>query len=850
MDLIGPILDIASRLWDGMSKCRANIFHLEENLNSLRNEMSELKRAYEDVKIQVEVAEEQQMRRTRAIDGWLSEVEALEKEVNGILDEGNEEIRKKCLGGCCPINCRSSYKLGKRVSAKLNSVVELKKKGPVIDVVANRLPRSPVDDQPMEQAVGLDSVFDRVCELLNEEKVRIIGIYGMGGVGKTTLTKKVNNEFLKARCEEFGTAVWAVVSKPLDVEKIQQAILNKFQVPEEEWRTKSINEKATKICKILQTKKYVLLLDDIWEPLDLLNIGVPPDDKNKSKVIFTTRSEELCSQMGADRKIEVQCLKGGKAMDLFKSKVGEETLSAHPDIERLAERVADECKGLPLALITIGRAMLGKKKPEDWEKAIKTLRKFPSKFSGMGSHVYPVLKFSYDSLEDETIKLCFIYCSIFPEDYRMDRDDLIKLWIGEGYFDEIEEGEEIIKSLKSACLLMGSVEVRDLTETVCMHDVLRDMALWLGCECGLKKNKILVQEEDVTKWEEAEKVHLQLKGTNLLEKVDVSLCPNLRTLILGDAKLNAFPKIGPALTVLDISDNENIDEIPCGIGALVSLQYLNLSRTRIVRLPLELQNLTKLRCFIINKMYRMKGIIRGVTASFSSLRVFEMQDHEVAYDSEYILLEELECLKHVAITQITIKAHSSAQKFLSSPKLQSCTRHLQLLNCAGMTSLKLQSSMRIYKLEIEDCKELKEVAVVVPNSGEDKEKDNPSIHYIVRMWDGNNCVANLRVVTICFCPLLVDLKWLIFIPNLQVLGVAWCESIEEIIPGGGDGSAAADSDRNRVFSRLTILELWDVPRLTSIYGKSLSFPSLTHIDVVGCPNLKNIPTPQRTVAVL
>ncbi|XP_057981092.1 probable disease resistance protein At5g63020 [Malania oleifera] len=848
MDWIGPILDIATRLWDGTSKHIANIIHLKENLNSLRKEMNELRRAYEDVRIKVEVAEEQEMRRTRTIDGWLSEVEAMEQDVDEILKKGDKEIQKKCLGGCCPRNCRSSYKLGKRVSAKLNSVVELKKKGLVIDVVANTLPPSQVEDQPMEQAIGVDSTFASVCKCPENKKVRIIGIYGMGGVGKTTLMKKINNEFLKMRrTDEFRIAIWVVVSKPLDVEKIQQAILNRLKVQEDKGRTKTKDQKATQIYNILKTKKYVLLLDDMWEQLDLTNVGVPfPDDKNKSKVIFTTRSKELCSQMGADRKFEMQCLKGKEAMTLFKSKVGKETLSAHPDIEMLAERVAGECKGLPLALITIGRAMLGKKKPEDWEKAIQTLRKFPSKFSGMGRHVYPILKFSYDNLENETIKLCFIYCSIFPEDYHMDKDDLIKFWIGEGYFDEIEEGEEIIESLKSACLLMVRPRLESLEVKVRMHDVLRDMALWLGCDCGSKKNKILVQEEDVTKWEEAEKV-LQLDGTNLLEIVDVSLCPNLRTSILRDAKLNVFPKIGPALTVLDRSRNRNISEIPCGIGELVNLQYLNLSMTSIERLPVELKNLTKLRCFIINTMLRMNGIIQGVIANFSFLRVFEMRDHELAYDSEFILLEELQCLKHVAITGITIKAHSSAQKFLSSLKLQSCTRHLHLSTCAGMTSLKLQSSMRLYGLVIEGCNELKEVAVVVTNSGEEKEKekDNPSIHYIMQMRDEYYCFPNLREVVISSCPLLVDLTWLIYIPNLQILCIDTCRSIKEIIRGGGegcdDGSVAVDSYRNKVFSRLITLMLYNLPKLRSIYGQSLPLPSLTDISVRGCQNLKRLP---------
>ncbi|RVW23566.1 putative disease resistance protein [Vitis vinifera] len=98
-------------------------------------------------------------------------------------------------------------------------------------------------------------------------------------------------------------------------------------------------------------------------------MGVPhPDARNKSKIIFTTRLQDVCHQMKAQKRIEVTCLSSEAAWTLFQKEVGEETLKSHPHIPRLAKIVAEECNGLPLALITLGRALAGEKDPSNWDK--------------------------------------------------------------------------------------------------------------------------------------------------------------------------------------------------------------------------------------------------------------------------------------------------------------------------------------------------------------------------------------------------------------------------------------------------------------------------------------------------
>ena len=183
MDCVSPILDVVTRVWDCTAKHAVYIRDLQENMDSLRNAMQELKTVYEDVKARVDLEEQRQMKRTNEVDGWLHSVLDMEIKVNEILEKGDQEIQKKCPGTCCPRNCRSSYKLGKKASKKLGDVTEIRSKGR-FDVVADRLSQAPVDERPMEKTVGLDLMFTEVCRCIQHKELGIIGLYGMGVPGK------------------------------------------------------------------------------------------------------------------------------------------------------------------------------------------------------------------------------------------------------------------------------------------------------------------------------------------------------------------------------------------------------------------------------------------------------------------------------------------------------------------------------------------------------------------------------------------------------------------------------------------------------------------------------------------
>ncbi|XP_062089576.1 disease resistance protein RPS5-like [Humulus lupulus] len=832
----GPLLDIGIRLWDCSAKSMAYFHELEENMVSLSDAMNDLRNLNQDVKRRVEFSQRQNLQCTNQVKGWLENVEIMEEEVNLILLKAREELQtrnNKCLGGFFKGGC-FSHKLGKLVARRLDTVKRLLNNGQ-FDAVSDKLPCPPVDEMPIERTVGLDLTLREVWSSIQNRSVGIIGLYGMGGVGKTTLLKRINNELFGTR-NYFDVVIWVVVSKEASITRIQDVFRYKLQIPDEIWNANKAEDRSIEIYQTLRGKKFVLLLDDVWKRFDLLKFGIPiPNDDNGSKVIFTTRSKEVCGHMEADRCIRVDCLTQEKALDLFLEKVGKEALNSHPDIPHLAKVFAQECQGLPLALITIGRSMASRKKLEAWKRGIELLQSSLSHFSGVADYVYHLLKFSYDSLPSTTLQSCFLYCSLFPKGSSIVKNRLIDMWIGEGFFDEFDDihderrqAEEAIETLKLACLL----EEGDTEQSVKMHDVIRDMALWLACDRGQKKNKFLVREnarpDKFAKWKDAERISLW--SHEIKDVAGLVFCPKLITLLITSTLIETFPselyEAIHALRVLDLSGNQSLDLLPEGIASLKNLQYLNLSRTALRTLPVDIKNLKELRCFLLNDTYSLIDIPREVISSLSYLQVFSKlqspgQMHYCPLYDEIVLLEELERLEHMDDICITIFDTLSVQKLLSSSKLQRCIRNLTIMWSFTSLDFSTSSLSRMKHLEV----------LQIWNA------DTLRIYPEKQRIQESLCIerlCNLRVLVVVQCEM-PDMNWLVYAPFLEFLRVKDCSSIKQLLNEDfGDESA---------FSCLTMLHLQDLPELKSIIRpqQALAFPVLKEIEVLNCSSLMKLP---------
>ncbi|KAG1342052.1 putative Disease resistance protein RPS5 [Cocos nucifera] len=228
--------------------------------------------------------------------------------------------------------------------------------------------------------------------------------------------------------------------------------------------------------------------------------------------------------------------------------VGQDTLKSHPKIQRIARQVFEECRGLPLALTVIGKAMSTRKTPKEWQDAIALLwrSKLPEileKDEGM----FPRLKLSYDYLPDDDIRKCFLPCALWLEDFDAGWHGLIDVG---GFNEAYDRGHAIIGKLKSACLLEPG---EDEDHVVKMHDIIGDMARWIASDGDKNNQKLIVQSG-------ATFCRSPAGGTLMLQK---------------NCKL------------------------PSEISRAKYLRYLNLSSTRITRLPESLGYLTKLKFLLL-----------------------------------------------------------------------------------------------------------------------------------------------------------------------------------------------------------------------------------------------------------
>ncbi|KAH7690247.1 P-loop containing nucleoside triphosphate hydrolase protein [Dioscorea alata] len=525
MEIVRELLSCA---WQQICQQLNYIREHEENDQTMQRELDFLRSQEKDISAKLNAGNLRHGKRPREeVTNWLKNLEEIESDVNS-LGSGDAQFW---------LNYYSRLKRSKNTVQILHRVRDLQARGNSFtqseDIFIDSLPETS-SSLPATTLHGTSAERkkEEILKCFMDPEIGKIGVYGMGGVGKTTIMRQIYNQ-LKEMEDDFDIVMWVTVSSVSQLAKLQGTIAEQLGCPLSSDETR----RAMELYAALRRRRnFVIILDDIWDGVSLQTVGIP-EDGNGSKIVWTTRSKAVCHSMDCNREIEVGGLTPEEAWSLFKEKVGGEDIIS-PEIKPIAKQVARECRGLPLALITVGRALRKENQLPVWRNALQELKTSSiDQIKDMAKYVFGSLKFSYDRLSSDRIRACFLYCALFPEDHQILVYKLIEYWMAEGLIDEEgsiqtekDKGHAYLKELKDACM----IESINNDKYVRMHDLIRDLAINITREQFMVKAGLQLKESPKEEeWVESLQ-RVSLMGNDIEAFKGQPNCPRLSTLLLNN----------------------------------------------------------------------------------------------------------------------------------------------------------------------------------------------------------------------------------------------------------------------------------------------------------------------------
>ncbi|QHN76013.1 Putative disease resistance RPP13-like protein [Arachis hypogaea] len=446
-------------------------------------------------------------------------------------------------------------------------------------------------DQDKERIIKL--LLDDTCDA--ESPVTVIPIVGMGGIGKTTLAQLVYNDAKVV--EKFGTRAWVCVAENPDPVNVTRTIIGAMD--SSSCNVDHFDSLQTALKEKLTGKTFLVVLDDVWhDRRDMWEDFLKPFHYGNtgSKILLTTRSEKVASVFAANNlHYRLSLLSDEDCWSVFLKHSSISTNSSqYATLEPIGRKIVEKCKGLPLAVKTLGGLLRNKHIEGDWKNILKSEI---WELSEDDSKIVPALRVSYHYLPSH-LKRCFVYCSIFPEDYEFDKDELILLWMAEDLLQPKENNalENVGCAYFDELVARSFFQPSNTNEKLfVMHDLMHDLATFFAGKFYFKVKEFghqhmidnktrhlsyaATEDEDSIKlFQEANNraVHMRtflyFSFLHHPKSIDIESDPCLLRQQLGCLRVLSFERLLLA-SLLD------------SIGELIHLRYLNLSDTPIVTLP-------------------------------------------------------------------------------------------------------------------------------------------------------------------------------------------------------------------------------------------------------------------------
>nr|ACJ22815.1 NBS-LRR type putative disease resistance protein CNL-B18 [Phaseolus vulgaris]ACZ74714.1 CNL-B18 [Phaseolus vulgaris] len=683
----------------------------------------------------------------------------------------------------------------------------------------------------------------------NPNQPSILSIVGMGGLGKTTLAQHVYND-PKIEDAKFDIKAWVCVSDHFHVLTVTRTILEEITNQKDDSGNLQMVHK--KLKEKLSGNKFFLVLDDVWNKKreeweavrTPLSYGAPG-----SKILVTTREEKVASNMSS-KVHRLKQLRKEECWNVFENHALKDgDLELNDELKEIGRRIVDRCKGLPLALKTIGCLLRTKSSISDWKNILESeIWELPKE----NNEIIPALFMSYRYLPSH-LKKCFAYCALFPKDYEFEKKELILMWMAQNFLQcpqqvrhREEVGEEYFNDLLSRSFFQQSGARRSFI----MHDLLNDLAKYVcadfcfrlkfdkgqcipettrhfsfefhdiksfdgfGSLSDAKRLRSFLQFSQATtlQWNFKISIHDLFSKIKFIRMLSFRGCSFLKEVpdSVGDLK---------HLHSLDLSSCRAIKKLPDSICLLYNLLILKLNNCfKLKELPINLHKLTKLRCL-----------------EFEGTRVSKMPMHFGELKNLQVLNPFFVDRNSEVITkQLGRLGGLNFQGRLSINDVQNILNPLDALeaNVKDKHLVKLQLKWKSDHIPDDPKKEKKVLQNLQPSKHlEDLLITNyngtefPS-------WVFDNSLSNLvslQLVGCKYCLCLPPLGLLSSLKTLKIIGLDGIVSIGAEFYGS-----------NSSFASLESLEFDDMKEWEEWECKTTSFPRLQQLYVNECPKLKGV----------
>ncbi|XP_031282008.1 disease resistance protein RGA2-like [Pistacia vera] len=797
------------------------LWNLDSDLRRLQRTMSAIKALLLD-------AETKQTQNHQLRD-WLARLKDVFYDAEDVLDEFDFQASRRSQQGsstskvCQCFSSSNPVKIGhkiKEIRERLDEIADDRQNLPFLLIESHVDARHVIPKEretnsffQASDVIGREKDKENIITILTQPGdviVSVIPIVGIGGLGKTTLSKMVYNDERVYR--HFELKMWVCVSDDFDVVRLIKDII--YSATHEDCAKLKADEIPRRLQEILTGKKFLLVLDDVWndkpmrwrELKDLLVNGV-----NGSKIIVSTRNKTVAEIMGTVSPHFIQGLSLEDSLSLFKNcafKDGEG--KDFPNLIKIAEDIVGKCKGVPLALRTLGSLLFANTDEDEW---LRIKRSDIWHLKQGKEDILPVLKLSYDNLPSH-LKQCFAYLSLFPKDYIYDSDYVTGYWMAHGLLatshDDIEELEDVavrcMKDLWSRCFLEDFTEHDHFFYKFKMHDLMHDLAISVATsDCAVIKSRSQIVDGSVRHFSiddsadnhqkppgvlynrpETVRSVIFLQANNYIDESFIQTCifkfKHLRLLTLNFVLFRVLPK---------------------SVGTLIHLRYLDLTGNILLKkLPKSICKLQKLETFRLAGCYRVKKLPRNIR------RMISLRHLEITTEEPYLRENGIECLSSLKL--LFLYGCQNLVRLFEGMQGPTSLRRLALLKCS-LTSLpySIKYLKRLEKVMIEDCEKLN---LKMEFQGEDKD----------------NLCLGVRKFIIRSLPSLVDLPQLILqgsANTLQGIMIENCPKLEEL------------PEWLQNLTSLQTLEILDCPMLSCLPEGMQRLTVLRQLKIQGCPAL-------------